>query len=298
MATIVPDLPQEVLDYVRGVFAKCKRRAASKMSRMPTTHETALDFSLIEGISALGAPQQLSGRWVIRLDAHYLGGGRHFGEWEIGDIGLIVVIREHGTVRLRKVAILQSKRLYPNEQAFEEDTPLDYAIGFARLMPDDVTALAAEEQRLFTFTTDSRYRALSVADNQYQVIEEYEEQHQIPVHYLLHHPLEIPWEQTIPLPTIVDLESRECHLGAMVTRSCDVRDALSENAPDYHPTFADLSGNGWPLDQFVADELLRCREGYIAQGPNDSGLFQVFNRRTGPIAAAIAITIDRIGTSN
>lgn len=294
MATLTPELPAEVLAYVRGVFAECKKRAASKMSRMPTTHETFLDLSIIDCISELGAPQRVDTGWVVRLDAHYLGGGRHFGQWEIGDIGVIVVVRESGKVRLRKVAILQSKRLYPNEQAFEEDTPIDYAIGFARLMPDDVTSLAAEEQRRFTFTSDSQYRALSVGDNQYETIEKYEERHQIPVHYLLHHPLELPWEQTIPVQTIIDFDSLECRLGARVTRSQDVRTALREEQVDYHPRFSDLSENGWPLDDFVADELLKCREGYIAQGPDDSGLFQVFNRRTGPIAAAIAIVIDQL----
>lgn len=266
---------------------------------MPTTHETALDLSIIDCILEFGAPQRLAARWVVRLDAHYLGGGRHFGEWEIGDIGLIVVIRERGVVRLRKLAILQSKRLYPNEQSFEEDTPLDYAIGFRRLMVDDIAPLPAEEVRLFTFDDQSRYRALCVGDHQYGAIEEYEMQSHIPIHYLLHHPLTVPWQQTIPVPSVLDFSAEECRVGAMVIRAEEVRRRLREQQPDYRPIYADLSGaQAWPLDKFVADEVLRCREGYIATGPNDPGLDRVFNRRTGPIAAAIAITIDDLGSSN
>jgi hypothetical protein len=296
MVVAVPELPAEVLDHVRAVFAECRRSAAAKMSRMPTTHETALDLSIIECVSALGVPVRADKRWVVRIDAHYLGGGRHFGEWEVADLGLIIVIRDRGAVRLRKVALLQSKRLYPNEQNLEEDTPLDYEIGFARMMPEDVSALEAEEVRHFTFTEDSQYRALDVRDHQYLTIEDYEAQYGIPVQYLLHHPLTIPCEQTIPIPSSSDIESQECEVGPSVIRAQTLRDALAGQVDGYHPSYSDFSrSQTWPLDQFVADELLRCREGYIAQGPQDDGLYRVFNRRSGPIAAAISITIDRIG---
>ncbi|MGH2703463.1 MAG: hypothetical protein ACRDJ2_17055 [Actinomycetota bacterium] len=231
MDAIVPQLPAEVLDYVRSVFAECRKRAATKMSRMPTTHETALDLSIIDCILEFGAPQRLAARWVVRLDAHYLGGGRHFGEWEIGDIGLIVVIRERGVVRLRKLAILQSKRLYPNEQSFEEDTPLDYAIGFRRLMVDDIAPLPAEEIRLFTFDDQSRYRALCVGDHQYGAIEQYEMQSHIQIHYLLHHPLTVPWQQTIPVPSVLDFSAEECRVGAMVMRAQELGERFASNNP-------------------------------------------------------------------
>ena len=46
---------------------------------------------------------------------------------------------------------------------------------------------------------------------------------------------------------------------------------------------------------FVADLVIECnKEGYIA-GTNpmeDEGVFEVFNRRSGPIFAAISISID------
>ena len=292
--TSLPELPPAVIEYVREVFAECSKRAATKMSRMPTTHETSLDLSVIDCVSSFAGPQQVDGQWLVTLDAHYLGGGRHFGEWEVADLGLIVVIRDRGKVQLRKVALLQSKRLYPNEQGFEEDTPLDYVIGFARLMPDDVSVLAAEEQRRFSFTSESRYRALSLDDHQYVAIQSFEERHNVPVHYLLHHPLEIPWEQTIPVRKNVDFDAMSCEVGPSVVRALDLRKSLVGRTKNYHPTYSDLATGGWTLDEFVADEVLKCREGYIAQGPDDPGLFQVFNRRTGPIAASIAITIDHL----
>ena len=49
---------------------------------------------------------------------------------------------------------------------------------------------------------------------------------------------------------------------------------------------------GWRLEHFMVDLLLNCEAGYIASRPSDRGLNYIFNRRTGPISAAIALTID------
>jgi hypothetical protein len=56
------------------------------------------------------------------------------------------------------------------------------------------------------------------------------------------------------------------------------------------------------LEYFIADLLLSCKEGHVA-GVNpmiDEDLYTVFNRRSGPISSAIAITIDasaEVGTN-
>jgi hypothetical protein len=72
-------------------------------------------------------PRTLTSGWTVRIATHYLGGGRHYGEWngwerrwEVADIGVLVMFREAGKLRRTKVALLQSKRLYPDEQEFEE----------------------------------------------------------------------------------------------------------------------------------------------------------------------------------
>jgi hypothetical protein len=175
----------------------------------------------------------------VRVDAHYLGGGRHLGEWEIADLGLLIVIRDQGTVRLRKVALLQSKRLYPNEQIWEEDTPHDYAIGFARLMPEDVSALEAEKEALYIHGRIPVPR-IGRRDHQYRIIEDYEAQHGIPVHYLLHHPLTVPSEQTIPIPSPWDVESQECEVGPSVIRAHALRETLKGQADGYRPRYSDF----------------------------------------------------------
>jgi hypothetical protein len=40
------------------------------------------------------------------------------------------------------------------------------------------------------------------------------------------------------------------------------------------------------------DQLLSCQTGLVALSPDDYGLRQIFYRPTGPIAAAISITVD------
>lgn len=49
---------------------------------------------------------------------------------------------------------------------------------------------------------------------------------------------------------------------------------------------------GWLVEHFVADLAIGCQVGYVAAKENDPGLFRIFNRRSGPISAAIAITFD------
>jgi hypothetical protein len=284
------NLPLDVIEYIRGVFAICNHRTSAKLTRMPTTHETSLDLTFIEALSQFCAPRRTDSDWIVRLDAHYLGGGRHFGEWEIADIGFIVVFRRSGVVQRRKVALLQSKRLYPQEQGPEEDTATDYMIGFARLMQGD-DDLAAMKDRTFSFSENCRYKAFRVRDGQYKRMEGYEHRHSIPVHYLLYHPLTLPWSQVIPVQGNAPLP--ESSLGAQVKRARDVRAALTHVADNSSPAFSDLRvAAGWTLENFDADQLVQCHEGFVAQGPQDPGLFHIFNRRSGPIAAAISVTID------
>src|SRR5436190_1161126 len=110
------------------------RTRRRSQARVPTVHEASLDLTFIERLSSYATPVRLDSEWLVRIDAHYLGGGRHFGEWEVADIGLLVIFRRGTKIVRTKVGLLQSKRLYPDEQEFNEDEAIDYMVGFARLM--------------------------------------------------------------------------------------------------------------------------------------------------------------------
>jgi hypothetical protein len=69
----------------------------------------------IAEVSEHSAPVKFSSGWLVRLETHFLGGGRYWGRWEIADIGVLVVFRRAAVVQQTKIALLQSKRLYPVE---------------------------------------------------------------------------------------------------------------------------------------------------------------------------------------
>lgn len=298
-------LPQDVREWLTGVFRSCDERTSAKLTKIPTLHETSLDHTFIEQLSQFSAPFCFPSEWFVRIDTHYLGGGRHFGEWEIADIGVLVTFRRAGRLIRSKVALLQSKRLYSEEQDFEEDHALDYLIGFGRLYEPDDKWAAVIQPRPFSFTATSRYRALLVRERQYTQIAHYEHEHRIPVYYLLYHPWRIPSVQELPIHGNGEPDGT-CEVGCRVVPAAHLRATMKSKPKGYAPAYGDLVAGlaspftseqhraGWRMDHFVVELLLQCRTGYVAStGPElDAGLFQVFSRRTGPIAAAIAITID------
>jgi hypothetical protein len=53
--------------------------------------------------------------------------------------------------------------------------------------------------------------------------------------------------------------------------------------------------HGWRLEAFIADEVMRCREGRLFERPDDSDLYELLYERTAPIASLIQIGIDLPG---
>ncbi len=297
-------LAEDARAWLSNVFAECSRRTAVKMSRIPTVHEMSLDLTLIEELSQFGAPFRFPSQWVVQVQTHYLGGARHFRRWEIVDLGLLVLFRRGGRLVRTKVGLLQSKRLYPDEQQFEEDMPLDYHIGFGRLLETDEFFMASMERREFGFSDSSRYKALEVGNEQYDNIAEYEASG-IPVHYLLYHPLQVPWSAVIPIERLAELSKMPCDVACRIVAASSVREWMKamKCKKGYHPSYADMKDlaaaelghreAGRRLEEFVVERLLDCKEGYIAEGgPQDEGLERMFFGRTAAISAAVSVTID------
>jgi hypothetical protein len=57
---------------------------------------------------------------------------------------------------------------------------------------------------------------------------------------------------------------------------------------------SDVAGSafGWRLEYFVADLLIRCKEGYVFSDIGEEEIFSLFNRRTGAIAAAVGFSLE------
>lgn len=298
-------IPPEVIDWIRDVFAAVNDRVSAKVTAFPTTHETSLDMTFIEEVSQHSAPVKFSSDWLVRLETHFLGGGRYWGRWEVADIGVLIAFRRGGVVQQTKIALLQSKRLYPVEaQTATEDHPIDYVVGFSRLLAAEQEYRSGVKARAFSSIEDSRYRALEYGDGQYRAILKYKKDTTIPVHYLLYNPLQLPITVTYPIEAgATKLQVGSERIGARVISAVSLDAQLQQQKlrAGENPAFNQilrsnaLSTNPpWTLEYFIADLVLSCKEGHVA-GVNpmeDEALYTVFNRRSGPISAAIAITID------
>lgn len=298
-------LPPPVLNWIRDVFEQVNFRSSAKLTRIPTTWETSLDMTVIEQLSHFSAPFTFASDWVVRLDTHYLGGGRYWGRWEIADLGLLVIFRRKREIVATKVALLQSKRLYPDEAETDaEDHKIDYMTGFGRLLNSESEYLSLVKPRVFRFTAQSCYRALEYAGDQYEAILQYATATRIPVYYLLYNPLDLPIRTALPASAEAEEDLPNLQVGCRVIRADLVHSKLQAHGlnKSRNPSFEQLAGGDEhpfnddfvPLQNFVTTAVLGCREGYFA-GTNpqqDQGLFRVFNQRSGPISAAISITVD------
>jgi hypothetical protein len=77
---------------------------------------------------------------------------------------------------------------------------------------------------------------------------------------------------------------------------------LAGRSAGYHPSFKDLDhvvsgkaahASGWRLEYFMADLVLKCEQGRLFESVKEEEIFNLFNRRSGPIAAAVAVTIEQ-----
>lgn len=305
-------IPADVHDWLLDAFSGCNSRVSDVLTTVPTMHETPLDMSFIQHFLTLSAPHRFpDSEWTVNIDTHYLGGGRHWSDfpemprkWEIADIGLLVVFRRAGQLLRSKVVLLQSKRLYADELEWEEDSPLDYMRGFGRLLHADDEWAAIAAPRRFGFTQASQYKALVRGVGQYDRIRQYESQQNVPVYYLLYNPKLIPSDSYVPISPAPVASSAPVvnSAGCRIVPASRIRNILDGRPEGSAPSYGDIAtigtpfvgtlAGGWRLEHFVVDLVLNCLEGYIAQSPSDGGLNYIFNRRTRPISAALAITLD------
>ena len=301
------DIPEAVIDYVRRVFAAANDRVTRKMSDHPSMHEETLDHALIDELTDAPPAFFADERAAVEIEAHWLGGRRMWGRWEIADMAVIVMLRQHGRLAQRKVALLQTKRLYSGEipvQPLEWD---DYVIGIGRLGDRIDPELPLTHQRLFGFEETSEYGAMSADSEQVHRIEQYVAARDIPVFYAFYNPLQLPSRSSYPRLN-GERSDGPNNLGCRVQTMEQVHTRLETLAPGKSPTFGGLSGfeseaprpagddpfagAGWRLENFVADEVLRCRQGALFDAATNPDLRSLFYERTAPIAAAIAINIE------
>jgi hypothetical protein len=203
----------------------------AQLSNNPNAAEESFDHAWIAHLNGYSTPRRLGNGWTVKIETHFLGGMRHFRRWEIADIGILLFIRDPLRVATRKVALLQSKRLYPTTMTVREETTVDYEIGFARLAdPSDLARSIAYESQ-FTFNASCRYGELVADSDQVRAITEFQRDIGPTVYYHFYNPWRLPYRITVP----TDRRGRfrgDPPVGIRVHGSAPVHGLLQERTPD------------------------------------------------------------------
>jgi len=302
MAVGFGSIPQEVIDYIRTIFADANDRVSRALTVQPATPEESLDTHLIGLLSTTPPMFFAQSKAGVVVESHWLGKRHMWRSWEVADIAFLITVRVAGMIAARKVTLLQMKRLYSEELAGAELERYDHELGIGRIFDKSERIVPLFPQRVFRFTPESKYAMVKAADRQVTVIDDYAKWKNIEVFYGLYNPMTVPftgkypWDYSTPLPSTNTV-------GCRVMPSTNVHGVLSKMQKGQSPSYADLtfapffepdgvSGHGWRLENFIADEVLNCRRGMLFTGSFDQTFRELMYERTGPLASAIAITID------
>lgn len=290
-------IPKEIIDWFRSIFADANRRLAEKMLNAPATPEPTFDLTFIEHLTNFAAPRKFRSDWAVRIDTHYLGGLRHFRSWEVADIGVFVFFTRKRRLIRRKVALLQSKRLFPTSGDVDHVEEYDYRIGMPRIAARDPDLASMMAERTFSFSQTSRYKSLTKGSRQIGAIDMHMDENGVPVHYLFYNPPQLLQKIAVPITAYMKLKEKENLLGARVIPARDVHALLGRKPSNYSPTLSDTrkliaAEYGWRLEHFFADMLLGCKAGFRFNSNDELPIRDIFYRRSGPIAAAIAVTVE------
>jgi len=295
--------PSPVIDFIWSTFQDANRKVSRSLSMHPSMHEESLDHMLLAELSSAPPRFFADVGAAVEIQTHWLGGRRMFGRWEIADIALLVLLRTNGGLLSRKVALLQTKRLYTKEIPTAELEEADFRIGIGRLGDQTGKQFPLVKPRKFSFSEDCVFGAMRAGSSQVDRIDAYENEHDIPVHYAFYCPVDLPYECEYPSASTGGSEL-ENKLGCRVQSAQAVHKSLGGVVAGKAPSLAELASTstatnesqhskfGWKLEDFVAGEVLSCREGKLFDGTDDANLERLFYERSAPISSAISITID------
>lgn len=300
-----PQIPEDVVTWFRGVFADANRRVCERLVNLPNVRETSLDDGLIEALIPESAPTLLPSGAIVRMDTHNIGGLRRLGapgwdwdrperrRWETADIAILVFIYRGDTLIAKKIGLLQSKRLYPDNNDVDDEDEIGFRHGMNAFLRRDGQQAAGALHRQFSFSDDSVYGAIHAGHQQIQLIDNLNNEFGKAVYYLLYNPDQMPCSISYPLRERVRVD--EMPAGCRVLDSDHVHGALAGLREGASPTYAMLreagAASNWALETWAADMLLTCQVGEQFDDERDGRVNYFLERRSGPIGAALAASI-------
>jgi hypothetical protein len=289
-----PILPSDVIDWFRSAFAEANSAVASRLFNVPNIHEPGLDDALIEALVPLSPPRLLPSGAVVEMNIHNIGGLRRFHRWETADIAIIVFVYQAGNLLAQKIGLLQSKRLYPANRDVDDSDPVDFAYGMNKFLRRDPKSILSQLHRQFDFNDACIYAALKAGSDQIAAMANFTAQFGEAIYYLLYNPPSLPVSVRYPVTARQTVESPV--LGCRVFTITDIDHALAPLSVNTAPTFQQVQAakpsSDWRLEHWAADLLLSCKVGRQFDASDEALVSNLLVRRTGPIGAAIAISIE------
>jgi len=289
-----PALPPDVIDWFRSAFAEANSAATSRLFNVPNIHEPALDDALIEALIPLSPPRLLPSGAVVEMNIHNIGGLRRFHRWETADISVIVFVYRGGNLLAQKIGFLQSKRLYPANNDVDDSDPVDFAFGINKFLRRDPKSVLSRLHRKFDFNTGCTYAALTAGSDQIAAMADFTRHFGEAIYYLLYNPPSLPASIRYPVTEKQIVENPV--LGCRVFTIADIDRALTPLPTNAAPTFQNINAiapsSDWRLEHWAADLLLTCQVGRQFDGSDEELVSNLLVRRSGPIGAAIAISIE------
>jgi hypothetical protein len=295
------EFPPDVRAYVKGVFASCNDSLSADLALFPAIHEESLDMHFVAHFSKHQRPVILRSKWLVRIDAHFIGGGRHFGTWEVADIGLMMIFRKRGKVIRSKIVLLQSKKLYAEPLKYVQEDPDFRRFGLGRLLVSDAEHRDLVADKVLQFDHTSKYLAFKKANGQQEAMEQFEKRFGIRMYYLFYNPIAIPHRISQPLQEIPKLGKNEIGCRVIPKEKLDI--ALAKMNKGHIPSYAEIKfmlptefenehSAGWRLEHFAGDLMMDCKEGLIDDSPNFKTMLDLMNQKARPMSSAISITYD------
>lgn len=292
-----PKIPQDAIDWFSEVLAVANREVTELITNNPNIRETTLDDALINSLHPRTAPVELASGTIVHIQVHNIGGLRRWGSWETADVAVLVRVYDKGKRAGQKIGLLQSKRLFPaNNDVIDEDEA-GFLHGMNPWFDPEPTVSFGALHRLFEFNPDCTYSSLRAGSDQVKAIEAINARLEDAVAYLFYNPDTLPLSVEYPLPAFKTVDHPE--VGCRVHSASDVHDLLEGRQKGESPTFLDIENSGTGhfsrLEEWGA-KLLQCHVGKQLAADDDTTINELIVRRSGPIAAAIYVSISLDGT--
>jgi hypothetical protein len=192
----------------------------------------------------------------------------------------------------QKIGLLQSKRMYPENNDVVDDDPVNFLYGMNKFLHRDPNSPMGKIHRQYEFTEDSKYAALKAGANQVHEMERLNELFGEAVYYLFYNPPIVP--TSIRYPVVAHQSIVHPPLGCRVYRASDVHPVLSTLSDGQSPSLKNLESSSpssnWRLEDWT-EFLLRCKVGQTFGPDKEQLMSSLVERRSGPIGAAIAVSI-------